>query len=103
MFRGEGTIADRGYDGPTAERMALESCNSRCVLSDGSLTTLASMSSPNESKWPPVDVVRWIAASERRRSRCGLLNDGRYQATIRIPFACAAAMNLTTWTGKQRP
>ena len=53
MPAGDGMHAPRGYAGPTAARMRLDSVRRRLVLTSTSLTMLASMSSVNESNaWP---------------------------------------------------
>jgi hypothetical protein len=49
------------------------------------------MSSAKASKRSPVALRKRIAASARRVSCAGFANDGRYQATTRIPAACAAS------------
>jgi hypothetical protein len=57
------------------------------------------MSRAKESNCSPPGVAKSIAASDLRSSRTRLVNDGRYHATICIPFACAASTKLATRAG----
>ena len=50
------------------------------------------MSAAKPSKlWSESGVTSSIAARERRRSSCTLVRPGRYQATTRMPSACASS------------
>jgi hypothetical protein len=60
------------------------------------------MSSANESNASPFGERKRTAASDRRRSRATFANDGRYHATIRSPFACAASTNRPKAAGRSR-
>ncbi len=60
------------------------------------------MRSANPSNRPPLGLRKRIAASARRSSRLSPTNDGRYQATTRIPAACAASTKRPRARGRTR-
>ena len=98
--RGDGMIAPRAYEAPTALRIAAERLSKRVLRSVTRRTIDASMSSEKESNRCPVPLRKRIAASERRRSRDGLSSPGRYQATTLSPAACAASMKRPIACGR---
>ena len=100
MPRGDGTIAPSARSCGTAARSCRESCSRRALRCVGERTSVASMSSANESNCSPSGVLKLIAASDRRRSRLRSVSDGRYHATICSPLGVRGLDEAATRSGR---